>query len=258
MHPFTRAIARKPPKTFASGLTTSQLGTPVLSKVLAQHERYCEALARAGLEVVVLAEDSALPDSPFVEDVAVVAGSRAILTRPGAVSRRGETTAVREALARFFDAPDEIEAPGTIDGGDVCEAGERAFIGISQRTNRIGADQLATWFRAQGKVASIVDISDLPSILHLKSGMSYVGNDLFVVIGELAPRLGIADSSIVGVDEAEEYAANCVRVNGVVLVADGYSRLRRELDRRGLETQPLDVSEFRKMDGGLSCLSIRF
>jgi dimethylargininase len=230
----------------------------VLSKTLEQHDRYCEALRQAGLNLVVLAPDPALPDSTFVEDAAVVTGSRAMVTRPGARSRRGETVAIRGALSAFFERVDEIEPPGTVDGGDVCEADERAVIGLSQRTNRRGADQLAEWFRALGKTATIVDISDLRSVLHLKSGMAYVGDGRFVVIGDLAPRLALADAEIIAVDPAETYAANCVRVNSVVLVAQGYPRLRRQLERCGFDTLTLDVSEFRKMDGGLSCLSIRF
>ncbi|MBV8148509.1 MAG: N(G),N(G)-dimethylarginine dimethylaminohydrolase, partial [Candidatus Eremiobacteraeota bacterium] len=174
-----------------------------------------------------------------------------------AARRRGETAAVRDALARFAVALDEVEEPGTVDGGDVCDAEDRAFIGLSHRTNRNGAEQIASWFSAQGKPASIVDIRDL-SILHLKSGMASLGNGCFAVVAELTPRLDLDASAIVGVTPAEASAANCVRINGVVLIAAGYPRLQRELERRGFETQPLDVSEFAKMDGGLSCLSIRF
>jgi dimethylargininase len=254
---FTRAIARPPARTFASGITTSRLGSPDVATAEEQHARYCDALRRAGLDVAVLPPEPRYPDSTFVEDTAVVAGSRAIVARPGAPSRRGETAAVRDALATFFSTLDDIEAPGTLDGGDVCEAEDRAFIGVSQRTNRSAAEQIALWFSAQGKRPSIVDIRDL-SILHLKSAMAYAGNGFFVVAGELAPRLEIPPSSIVAVDPAEEYAANCVRVNGIVLLPLGCSKLERQLERRGLRTQALDVSEFRKMDGGLSCLSIRF
>jgi dimethylargininase len=254
---FTRAIARTPAATFASGITTSQLGKPLLAEALEQHQAYCDALRQAGLNVVVLTDDPTYPDSTFVEDAAVVARSRAIVARPGASSRQGETGAVRYGLAAFFDSIDEIAAPGTLDGGDVCEADGRAFIGLSHRTNRSGAGQLASWFSAQGTTASIVDIRDL-SLLHLKSAMAYLDNGLFAVTGELADRCGLSAPEIVTVTPAEAYAANCVRVNDVVLIAEGYPLLRRELERRGFSTLALDVSEFRKMDGGLSCLSIRF
>jgi dimethylargininase len=254
---FTRAIARTPARTFAAGISTARLGAPDLGKALEQHTCYCDALRAAGLDVIVLPPDARYPDSTFVEDTAVIAGGRAIVTRPGAVSRLGETEAIRGALAAFFVEAGEVEAPGTVDGGDVCEADDRAFIGISQRTNRDGADQLAAWFSKQGKRSSFVDIRDL-SILHLKSGMSYLGDGRFAVINELVPRLALNRSAIVAVTRAEEYAANCVRVNGVVLIADSHPQLYRDLEARGLAIQPLDVSEFRKMDGGLSCLSIRF
>jgi dimethylargininase len=253
----THAIVRTPATTFASGITTSQLGKPLLAKALEQHEAYCDALRQAGLDVVALTSDARYPDSTFVEDAAVVSGSRAIIARPGASSRLGETAAVRSAVATFFDAIDEIEAPGTLDGGDVCEADDRAFIGLSQRTNRNGAGQLASWFSAQGKPAAIVDIRDLP-ILHLKSGMAYLGNRVFAVIGQLATRLEVPESALVAVTPSEAYGANCVRVNGVVLIAEGHPLLQRELLQRGFEPCVLDVSEFRKIDGGVSYLSMRF
>ncbi len=255
---FANAIVRLPGHSLAFGLTTAGMGPPSIDLALAQHERYCEALRACGLSLVVLPADEAHPDATFVEDTAIVAGGRAIATRPGAPSRSGEVTAVREALARFFDRIDEIEAPGTLDGGDVCEADDRAFVGLSQRTNEEGARQLQAWFAAGGLDATIVDIRDVREILHLKSGMAYLGDGRYAVIDALLPRLALPHGCVVRVAPEEAYGANCVRVNDAVLVATGHPKLESALAALGLETIALDVSEYCKLDGGLSCLSVRF
>lgn len=255
---FRNAIVRTPGRNFADGITSASLGIPSFEKAITQHDGYCQALRGAGLEVTVLKPDLGYPDAHFVEDTAVIVGERAMLTRPGAASRRGEVAAIRGPLMKHLGDIDEIVDPGTLDGGDVCEAGDRFYIGLSHRTNRAGAEQLATWLAAGAKSATFVDIRDLDSILHLKSGVSYLGEGRFVAIDALLPRLRLADDAVVRTEDAEEYAANCVRVNDVVLLPSGNPRLEEALAAKGFSTQALDMSEFRKMDGGLSCLSLRF
>jgi dimethylargininase len=257
MHRFVQAIARTPAATFASGITTAALGTPLFQETMAQHGAYCDVLSSVGIDVMVLEADAQHPDSTFVEDTAVVSGGRAMLTRPGAMSRLGEVPTMRNALSRFFGKLDAIEEPGTVDGGDVCEADDRVYIGLTQRTNYQGADQLLTWFRRHGKAVSIVDMRDLP-LLHLKSAMSYVGDGTFVVTESLHSRLDLTDMRIVTPLRDEEYGANCLRVNDVVMLPANHPHLRKTLEQLGFAIRVLDVSEFRKMDGGLSCLSIRF
>src|SRR5215213_266434 len=149
MH-FTHAIVRPPAATFAAGLTSSGLGAPDLELALEQHEAYCRTLERLGLSLLRLPPDAEFPDSTFVEDAAIVTERGAILTRPGAPSRAGEVIAMSEALCRWFPDLDRITAPGTVDGGDVCEAGEHFFIGLSERTNAAGATQLAVWLATRG------------------------------------------------------------------------------------------------------------
>jgi dimethylargininase len=255
---FNSAIVRPPGRTFADGLTSVSLGTPSLALALEQHAAYVAALERCGLTVTTLAPDDALPDSTFVEDTAVIAGSHAMLARPGAASRRGETRAIRDTIARFFPDFEEMLAPGTLDGGDVCEAGECVYIGLSDRTNRAGAEQLAAFVARTGAKATIVDMAGITGILHLKSGMSYVGDGIFVAIDELLPRLDLSGSRVLRVPPGEEYGANCVRVNECVLVAAGYPALEELLRSCGLKPVALEMSEYQKMDGGLSCLSLRF
>ena len=253
---FTEAIVRIPGRNFDQGLTTVQLGVPRFELVLTQHAEYCAALRGCGLNVTTLEADLDHPDSTFVEDTAVVTARSAILTRPGALSREGEVTAMRPILQRFFPALTEIETPGTLDGGDICEAGEHFFLGVSQRTNEEGARQLAAHLASMGFTSEVVDVRGIQSILHLKSGVSYVGQNTLVVIGEMAGMFPGYEQIVVA--QEESYAANCVQVNDRVLVAAGYPRLIGELRERGFFPLELDMSEFQKMDGGLSCLSLRF
>ena len=255
---FTQAIVRIPGSNFDQGLSTGQLGVPRFEQVLQQHGRYCEALRECGLSITTLEPDLAHPDSTFVEDTAVLTTRSAILTRPGARSREGEVAAMRPILRSFFPDTVEIEAPGTLDGGDICEAEDHFFIGLSQRTNEEGARQLAAHLGRVGCTSAVIDVRGMNSILHLKSGISYVGNKALVVIDELAGHELFAGYDLLLVASQESYAANCVRVNERVLVAAGYPRFSAELTARGFHPLELEMSEFQKMDGGLSCLSLRF
>jgi dimethylargininase len=239
-------------------MTTASLGMPLLSAALAQHASYCEALEQCGLDVIPLDADARYPDSTFVEDTAVLTERIAVLARPGAPSRRGEVASVADALEDFYEERIEIRAPGTLDGGDVCRAENHFFIGVSQRTNAAGAEQLAEILRIHDYSATLVDIRASAGLLHLKSGLSFVGDRRLVLNADLAARAMFRDFETTVVDPADGYAANCVLVNEHLLVAEGYPRLTEELVALGHEVISLKMSEFRKMDGGLSCLSLRF
>jgi dimethylargininase len=255
---FKHAIVRVPGSNFAQGLTTVDLGVPRFDQVLQQHALYCAALQACGLTLTTLNADTDHPDSTFVEDTAVLTARSAVLTRPGARSREGEVAAMRPVLQRFFSSTVEIEAPGTLDGGDICEAEQHFFLGLSHRTNEEGARQLAAHLAREGYRSSVVDVRGMNSILHLKSGVSYIGDNTLVVMEEMADLEMFAEYALIRVGEDESYAANCIRVNERVLVAAGYPRLRDELVTRGFHPLELEMSEFQKMDGGLSCLSLRF
>jgi dimethylargininase len=254
----SRAVVRPPSANFAEGLTSSRLGAPVHARALKQHEAYCAVLEQCGLKLVRLEPDERYPDSTFVEDTAVITERGAILTRPGAPSRTGEVAGVKEALAQFYPAPSSIEYPGTLDGGDICEVGTHFFIGISDRTNEAGARQLAEWLRSLDYTWCFVDIRDVKGILHLKSGLAHLGDDRLVVIDALSKLEEFLMYDFTVVDKQEEYAANIVRVNDHVLVAAGYPVLEERLAGLGYQTMALEMTEFQRMDGGLSCLSLRF
>jgi dimethylargininase len=260
---FTRAIVRPPGRNFACGVTSAAEGAPDYERALHQHARYCDALSACGLELTRLSAEDAYPDGTFVEDAAVVAARGAIVTRPGAPTRTGEIESVARALARFFQPGlRHIDAPGTVDGGDVCEADGHFFIGVSARTNEPGALQLKRHLESIGHSASLVDIRASRTLLHLKTGIAYLGEGVWAVaealMRDLQPLERFGIRHLIPVRPGEGYAANCVRVNDRVLVASGYPGIAAELDRLGLRPLPLDMSEYRKMDGGLSCLSLRF
>lgn len=255
---FTHAIVRPPAPTFAAGITTSGLGPPDLALALEQHEAYCLALERLGLSLVRLAPDAGFPDSTFVEDAAIVTARGAMLTRPGAASRAGEVPALGAALGPWFPEPDAITAPGTVDGGDVCEAGPHFFIGLSARTNAEGAGQLAGWLEQRGFGSSVIDIRRMPGLLHVKTGLSWLGGRRLLAAEEVAGHEALAGWDVVRVPAGEEYAANCLRINDTVLIPHGCPETAALLGGLGYVVVSLEMSEYRKMDGGLSCLSVRW
>lgn len=186
------------------------------------------------------------------------ARKQAILTRPGAPSRQGEVASMRSELARLFPSLCEIRSPGTVDGGDICEAGTHFFTGISERTNEEGARQLAEMLTAHGCTNSFIDIRGVTGLLHLKSGLASLGDRTLAVSEALAKHEEFRDYRLIHVDPSEDYAANCIEVNGRVLIAAGHPRFAAKLRDLGYETIALEMSEFQKMDGGLSCLSLRW
>jgi dimethylargininase len=257
--PFTKAIVRAPAQNFAAGLASAiGGGGPDVNTALAQHEQYCDALRECGLQVTKLAADVRHPDSTFIEDTAVLTPRAAIVTRPGAPSRLGERAATLGALQGLFTKIYEIETPGTVDGGDVCEADGDFIIGLSARTNEEGARQLAALLRDLGHESLLLDIRSSRTLLHLKSGMSYLGSGVFLLTADAPFADALGRYELITVREAEGYAANCIRINDRVLMAAGYPRLFATLVGRGYGVTALEMSEFRKMDGGLSCLSLRF
>jgi dimethylargininase len=258
---FTRAIARLPGANFSAALSSAPAGNshrPELALALRQHAAYCAALESAGVEVAVLGADAAHPDAPFVEDTAIVTQRGAIIAHPGAASRVGEVDSIEAALGAELRVRARIEAPGTLDGGDVCEADGHYFIGISQRSNESGAQQLASHLAAWGYSSSLIDIRAVPALLHLKSGRAYLGERRLVVAEPLAAHPAFDGYEVIAVKPDEAYAANCIRVNDIVLIAAGYPIFQATLAAMGYRTVALDMSEFRKVDGGLSCLSLRW
>ena len=252
---FKNAIVRKPCPEIINGLTSVSLGKPDYNKALDQHAGYVEALRSCGLNVKVLEADSQFPDSVFVEDVALCTSECAIVTNPGAPSRNDEKLEMNAVLKSFYKHIEAIEAPGTLDAGDVMMVGKHFYIGISERTNGQGAEQLISYLERYGMTGSMVPLKEM---LHLKSGLSYLEQNHLLITGEFINHPAFADFQKIKVDPDESYAANSLWVNSTVLVPAGFPRTLAKIKQAGYHTLILDVSEFRKLDGGLSCLSLRF
>jgi dimethylargininase len=202
----------------------------------------------------VLDADERYPDSVFIEDTAVVTDRCAIVAHPGAEPRRGEVQEVAEVLSGLYENVERITSPGTLDGGDVLQVEDHFYIGLTQRTNREGAGQLAAIMRSYGFGASFVEVR---RFLHLKTGVAYLGGEDLLVAGELVASHDFDGFDRIVVPQEEEYCANCIRVNDHVLVPAGCGKTTEEISERGYDVIELEISEYRKVDGGLSCLSLR-
>ncbi len=252
---FSNAIVRSPCFNLIAGITTANLGAPDYEKARYQHKKYIEALENCGVSVTVLDADEDYPDSVFVEDTALITPECAILTNPGAVSRRGETESIGDALLEFYSELEEIKTPGTLDAGDVMMVGNHYYIGLSDRTNLAGASQLIEILEDYGLSGSTVNMSN---ILHLKTGLSYLENNVLMIASGFSTEPQFADFDKIPVPDNEAYAANSLWVNGTVLVPAGFPQTSAAIQEKGFKVIELNVSEFQKLDGGLSCLSLRF
>jgi len=253
---FSQSITRIPPQSMAQGLTTAELGAPDHARALKQHADYCAALAEAGLEVDTLSPLAEYPDSVFVEDPAVMLPGKnaAILARPGAGSRTGEAEAIRPALEKYGEVF-PIEGPGTLDGGDVLLIRDRFFVGITSRTNQQGFEQFRAIVNRFGYSATPVP---LRAGLHLKTDINLVAEDTVLSSADMAARPEFADYRVITVPGDEAYAANCLLVNETLLVPAGFPKTLALMQGLGSKIRIVDTSEYRKMDGGLTCLSLRF
>ncbi|MCK9239484.1 arginine deiminase-related protein [Desulfocurvus sp.] len=252
---FTHALVRVPCENFASGLTTSgRLGAPDYNLMLRQHDAYVDALRSLGLTVITLPPENDFPDAHFVEDTAVVVPEVAVITNPGAPARRGEERTVAPTLGRYKRLA-RIEAPGTLDGGDVLLVDRRFFVGLSERTNAEGARQFTEIMTARGYAVDTVPVGQG---LHFKSGVNHLGGRTLLATPDFAGLPVLAGYDVLVTPAGEDYAANTLYVNGTLLTPAGFPGVRRLLDGLGLPVVELDMSETRKMDGGLTCLSLRF
>ena len=244
----------------SASLTNCQLSfvdrSPIdIEKARAQHHAYRQALESLGCEVVALSAQDAMPDAVFVEDVAIVLDEVAVLTRPGAESRRGEGAAVAEALGRYRELL-AIEAPGTIDGGDVLRVGRRIYVGQSARTNAQGIAQLAAHVASFGYSVQAVPTRDC---LHLKSAVTLVADDTLLIQPRWVDREVFAGYRLIEVDPAEEHAANALRIGSAGVIHPAcFPRTRGRLERAGILVVAVDLSELQKAEGATTCCSVVF
>lgn len=247
------AICRSIPDSFDQAIAQNRPASPINVNIARQqHEAYVHALQSLGLQVAVLPADPVLPDCCFVEDCAVCAGGTALITRLGADSRRGEEQVVAQALKPHARL-EWMAAPATLDGGDCLRMGSRLFVGRSRRTNAAGIDRLRGVFESLG--FEVIDIP-LGPILHLKCVCSPLDDDTLLLAEDAIPPELFRGNRVVRIPVAETHAANCVCVNGAVLLAARCPESRRLLRAEGFEVIELDISEIHKADGSMTCLSI--
>jgi dimethylargininase len=219
-----------------------------------QHERYEEALRKAGCDVNRLAAGPDMPDSVFIEDIAIVVDEVAIVTRPGAASRWKETIAVAQELRRYREVQ-QIDAPGTIDGGDVLTIGRRVFIGRSSRTNEAGIEQMRQILEPFGYEVIPVHVR---GCLHLKSAATAVREDLLLVNPSWVPDAPFAGFERIDTDPREPMAANALRVGEWAIYPTSFPRTLERLERGGVDILAVDVSELQKAEGAVTCCSLVF
>ena len=252
---FQKAIVRIPSKSMIKGLTSADLGQPDYQLAIKQHEAYVNALLTCCLEVITLEADENFPDSTFVEDVALCTPYCAIITRPGAESRRGEVEEMKEVLKDEYENIEFIQAPGTVEAGDIMMVEDHYYIGLSARTNEEGAKQIISILEKYDMTASIVTLEE---VLHLKTGLAYLENNYLVACGEFLEKDEFKKFKILEIEQEESYAANCIWVNDTVIIPKGFPNSKEVILKTGYDIIELDMSEFQKQDGGLSCLSLRF
>ena len=255
---FKNAIVRTPGKSLVSGITSApELGKPDYEKALKQHSDYIAALEKCGVTVTKLDPMEEFPDSCFVEDTAVLTPKCAVISNPGAATRQKESSFMVDTIKQFYKEEQitYIKAPGTMEGGDVMMAGNHFYIGESARTNAEGCRQFIKILEKFGHTASVVSLSE---VLHLKTGLSYIENNNLLAAGEFIEKEEFKNFNKIIISDEDAYSSNCIWVNGKVIVPAGYDKTAQAIRDLGYEVLIVDTSEYRKIDGGLSCLSLRF
>lgn len=251
------------------GITSSpELGSPNYELACQQHKNYIECLKSCGVQVTRMDKDEEFPDACFVEDAAVIIPNCcAIITNPGAKSRNGEIAKMYVTVSKLFSKPNvnlfRIMSPGTLDGGDVMMVGNIFYIGLSARTNQAGIDQFRKIANMFNKKTVAVEMD---KGLHLKSGVNFLEispntNKPLLLLNSDFKNHPLFDNDKfdrIYISDDEKYSANCIWMNGKVIVPEGFPKTLAAIQDHGYETIVCDTSEYRKLDGGLSCLSLRF
>jgi dimethylargininase len=252
---FTHALVRYPTPHMGAGLTTQLLGAPDFARALQQYNAYVEALRMCGLSIQALDGDEAFPDGHFVEDAAVIYEDVTVITQPGAPERLGEARSIGAALEAR--EPVSITGDGRVDGGDVLFCADRVLIGLSERTNRAGAEQLHDALLRHDP-ALVVDYVPVRGVLHLKTGITELAPGIMLRSPhfETDYAFDFAETFLLPIHEA--HGANVLPINDALLIMRGYPTVRALAQQHYENVIELDMSEFAKMDGSLTCLSLRY
>lgn len=245
------AVVRPVPDSYDRCVRTNVEEIDVeLAKV--QHGEYCKALQKLGLKLIWAEGDNTLPDSCFVEDTAIILREKAVICNMKVKSRAPEVVGVAKVLEKLKQTF-YVRTPATIDGGDVLKIEDRVFIGLSARTNLEAINQIKKILKDSNLTVVPVKVRN---VLHLKSACTYLGNDYVILSRGNFDTYILSGLRKIIVPEGEEYAADCLAVNGTILMAKGYPKTKRLIQNEGFPVEELEISEFRKGEGALTCLSI--
>ena len=253
---FSRAITRRPAASIIHGLRAEDIGNPDLAQMRRDHLHYVETLRLAGAEVTELDPLEEFPDSVFVEDVALCLPEIAILMRPGAPTRAGEVAQMAPVLRDYYERLAAIEAPGHIEGGDILVTAREILVGRSARTDAAGIAQLAEIVKPHGY--QLREVATPPGVLHFKTDCSLLDAETILATQRLDASGCFEDYRVIHTADGEEAAANSIRYNGLVLMPAGFPGTHERLLQAGYEVREINNSECAKLDGGMSCLSLRF
>src|ERR1035437_2284437 len=250
-----RALTRQVGATFAACELTFLDRQPIdVAKAIEQHRAYEACLAELGADVISLPADPQFPDGIFVEDPAIVLDEVAIVTRPGAESRRGETERIAQVLPPSRN-PRCTREPATLEGGDVVHIGKTLYVGLSQRTNREGISQLAELLHPFGYRVVPVDVN---GCLHLKSGACWAGGDMILANRQWIDASAFRDFSIIDIAPDEPSAADVLPIGNTLLMPSNFVHTSEILAAAGIDVRPIDVSELQKAEAGVTCMSLLF
>lgn len=253
---FTRALCRTPAPSAVNGIRAGGGPDPDLAILLGEHEAYVRTLRELGLAVDVLPALDDFPDALFTEDVALTFPEGAILLRPGAPTRAGEVAHIRDALAARHPQLLAMSGPGHADGGDVLRLADQVIIGLSDRTDRTGAEELAALLAELGYRAGIAETPE--SVLHFKTGCSLIDETTILAVPAMRDCPEFAGLEVVLTPPGEEGAANILRVRDTVLIGRRWRATQDLLTARGIDIRPMATDEIARIDAGLSCMSLRW
>jgi dimethylargininase len=249
---YKHALLREPGNNYTRCISKHPLHHTIdIKKAKLQHAKYSKTLSELGIEVIKVPRDDAFPDSCFIEDNAIIHNGKALICRMAAESRRGEELGVAEILEGFMPIKRALE-PATIEGGDIIHTEKKLISGITERTNLEGVIQMQDWF--DFRVDTIFD----PSIMHLKSYLTYIGKGIMISSEKYSKHPALEGFNILIPPPEEEYAADSLAIGDSVLIAKGHLQTQLMVKESGFEVISMDVSEFEKCDGALTCLSILF
>ncbi|MCW1951421.1 MAG: dimethylarginine dimethylaminohydrolase [Octadecabacter sp.] len=253
---FTHALCRMPAVSVTDGLRAHDQGDPDPLTFAAEHGAYVAALREAGCVVNVLPADEAFPDSVFIEDPALVLNGTAIVLRPGAQTRLGEAAALRPSLMEYMNNVIDLETSGYVDGGDILCTDDRVLLGLSARTNVQGAQDLRPIVEGLGYRLEVLQTP--PEILHFKTESSLLDEATVLATPALAASGAFNGLNVIETVEGEEAAANAIRVNAHVFLSAGFLKTADKLQKAGYSVKILNTSQAALVDGGLSCMSLRY